>query len=566
MRGRDRFVSVLVSASLFATGAMVPLTSVAIAEGIGEAEAAAVAQDVSAGIASISLAQNGNTVTPEVVAGSYVYDVSSATNVTDYQVTVGLAGGATLTPSTPQGTELYVESATDSQATLKFNMIVDEVNLNTDQFALALTSNDGGVTWTGGFNAATGVTLDVLASYLEGQDVRLAAGSLGQGSEAQSILVNKDESSVVFAICDPAATICTVTYQVGSDTYAWKLPQGATVPVPTFSPTGGGTLDGWFTDQEFFTALAQGATVTGDMALYGKIASSTGESGVLAQIEAGGTVTIGSLEDWDTFVANSDKVKDDQLVKLTNNINCQNARYDSMEFAGNFDGDNHVISNASFLAVDSGYYNSTESDIVCSGVFASLGPGQIVTNITLANISAEFSTTYAGVLAGIADGTASNPVHIQNVQVRGGSASGRTAAGVVGFTRNATVLYCSSTGTTITGLANGGGIVGINNSKVECCYSTTTPTALPSFLGGSTGGVVSKKVRGGYAEYCWSTMTVVGSSDAGGADTGLLVADADTPSEAFTANGFTQECWNLDSEPYPSFVQDEVEYAFPVSS
>ena len=542
---------------------MLPLTSVAIAEEIGEAEAAAVAQDVSAGIASISLTQNGAAVTPEVVAGSYVYDVSSATNVTDYQVTVGLAGGATLTPSTPQGTELYVESATDSQATLKFNMIVDEVNLNTDQFALALTSNDGGVTWTGGFNAATGVTLDVLASYLEGQDVRLAAGSLGQGSEARSILVNKDENSVVFAICDPAATICTVTYQVGSDTYAWKLPQGATVPVPTFSPTSGGTLDGWFTDQEFSTALAQGATVTGDMALYGKIASSTGGSDVLAQIEAGNTVTIGSLGDWNVFVANASKVDKGQLVKLTANINCSDAHYDTMEFDGNFDGGNFTISDATFDAVESGYYNSTESDIVCSGMFASLGAGQTIANVKLNNITAGFSSTYSGVLAGLADGTSSERVLIQNVQVRNSSASGRTAAGIVGFTRGTTVKYCSSRDTTITGLANGGGIVGINNARVEYCYSTTSPTALPEFLGGHTGGVSSKNVRGGLTDHCWATMEVVGdSTDGGGVDVSPLVVDDFTSPDDFLDADFDQDCWVRDYGSSTDFNQSVVTYLF----
>ena len=199
---------------------------------------------------------------------------------------------------------------------------------------------------------------------------------------------------------------------------------------------------------------------------------------------------------------------------------------------------------------------------MCSGMFAALGAGQIVANLTLANVTAEYASTYSAVLAGLADGTSANPVLIQNVQVRGGSASGRTAAGVVGFTRNTTVKYCSSIGTTITGLANGGGIVGINNAKVEFCYSTTSPTALPSFLGGSTGGVVSKKVRGGWAEFCWSTMTVVGESDSGGTDKNLLVVDATTSVDTYETNGFTQDCWNLAVGTATTFDTSEVEYIF----
>ena len=169
---------------------------------------------------------------------------------------------------------------------------------------------------------------------------------------------------------------------------------------------------------------------------------------------------------------------------------------------------------------------------------------------------------YSAPLAGLADGTSSQRVLIQNVQVRNSSASGRTAAGVVGFTRNTTVRYCSSRDTTITGLANGGGIVGINNAKVEYCYSTTSPTALPSFLGGNTGGVVSKNVRGGYTEYCWATMAVVGASDSGGTNIGALEVSATSMPSVFTAAGFTQSCWAIGIGTATDFNYSNVEFDF----
>ena len=133
------------------------------------------------------------------------------------------------------------------------------------------------------------------------------------------------------------------------------------------------------------------------------------------------------------------------------------------------------------------------------------------------NIEVEYAGEYAGTLVGMADGYSNDRVYIQNVQVSGGSVSGRSAGGIAGFTRNTDIIYCSSQGTSITGIANGGGIVGINNAKVELCFSTTSPTALPSVFGGSTGGVVAKNVRGGRAVNSWCyEEDVEGATDQGG--------------------------------------------------
>ena len=516
-------------------------------------------------VTDMSIVYNGYdaTITKTESNGSFLFTASGGTEVVDYTTTVTLSSDAVFTATTPGEGDLYVSAVGDNTVTLKFNLTVGGVNINTDQFALTLEKQENNV-WTGGFSNAGDLTLETLAGYLTNQNIQLTAGALGANSPAQDILVNMDDENVMLVLCAPGVAVYTVDYVVDeSTTITWKLPAGAEIPAIAVEPSGSQEFKGWYTDSTLNNALASGTTVTGNTTLYAKITGGAASSGnFYDDLTHGRTATIEDQADWETFVENADKAVAGQLVILGENINCNGATYDSLTFKGNFNGNGKTISNATFRAVDSAYYTSSENDIVCSGMFAALGAGQIVANLTLANVTAEYASTYSAVLAGLADGTSANPVLIQNVQVRGGSASGRTAAGVVGFTRNTTVKYCSSIGTTITGLANGGGIVGINNAKVEFCYSTTSPTALPSFLGGSTGGVVSKKVRGGWAEFCWSSMTVVGESDSGGTDKNLLVVDATTPVSTYEANGFTQDCWNLAVGTATTFDTSEVEYIF----
>lgn len=516
-------------------------------------------------VTDMSIVYNGDdaTITKTESNGSFLFTASGGTKVVDYTTTVTLSSDAVFTATTPGEGDLYVSAVGDNTVTLKFNLTVGGVNINTDQFALTLEKQENNV-WRGGFSNAGDLTLETLAGYLTNQNIQLAAGALGANSPAQDILVNMDDENVMLVLCAPGVAVYTVDYVVDeSTTITWKLPAGAEIPAIAVETSGSQEFKGWYTDSTLNNALASGTTVTGNTTLYAKITGGAASSGnFYDDLTHGRTATIKDQADWETFVENADKAVAGQLVILGENINCTGATYDSLSFKGNFNGNGKTISNATFRAVDSAYYTSSENDIVCSGMFAALGAGQIVANLTLANVTAEYASTYSAVLAGLADGTSANPVLIQNVQVRGGSASGRTAAGVVGFTRNTTVKYCSSIGTTITGLANGGGIVGINNAKVEFCYSTTSPTALPSFLGGSTGGVVSKKVRGGWAEFCWSTMTVVGESDSGGTDKNLLVVDATTSVDTYETNGFTQDCWNLAVGTATTFDTSEVEYIF----
>lgn len=516
-----------------------------------ESEAVATAP---AEITALAVAYNGTNVAAEY-NGSYVVQGAKTNDLSDYTVSITLSEGGAFA-ATPAGTTLengdfYVVAATEDTATLRFALSPFPSTMDEDQLDLTLTRGDDGV-WSGGFAGADGVNLGVLVTYLAQYDIQLVAGALGEGSAARPILLNQDAGSVMLLFCAPDAVVNTVTYQIGAAAYTWKVLNGMPMPLPAFALGEGETLAGWYTDAAFENAVAEGATVTGDTTLYAKVTG--GEepgptpdpddpddtvAAFVAALKAGDDVTINSLDKWEAFVENAANTRRYQLVTLATDINCGGATYDAMTFNGSFDGGNHKISNASFRAVT--MTNGEKS----SGMFASLGYGQVVANLVLENITAKSSSNYAGVLVGFADGYNTDRTLIQNVQVYGGSASGYTAGGVVGFNRNSEVRYCSSRDTTVTGLANGGGVVGLNNCLVDCCFSTSTPTALPSLLGGSAGGVNGKNVRGGHSEYCWAYMTVTGATkDGGGTDVNPVVVDPNVDDiTTFDDKGLTQECW-----------------------
>ena len=516
-------------------------------------------------VEDLSISGGANTVTKTDVNGSLVFTAPANSQVTDYTAMVTLSDGAVLTPTSHEAGQLYVASATETSATLKFDLMVNDVNLSeSSTFDLVLTAANG--VWTGGLTNAETVTLQALADNLENQEITLAAGALGTGSPAQVLLMNQDAANVMLVLCSPDAAVYTVTYVVDdTTTITWKLPGGMAMPVPTLELVGGDTLQGWYTDAACTIAFVEGTTVTGNTTLYAKVNIPEADKTFLEKLEDHEDVTIYTKAEWDTFVENSDVVVAGQLITLGADIDCDDTIYDSMTFAGSFNGNGKTISNASFRAV------STSSGDTCSGMFAKIAPGQVVANLTLQNVTAQYSGTYAGVLAGMVDGAGGSRALVQNVQVRNSSASGRSAGGVAGFIRNADVRYCSSRDTTITGLANGGGIVGLNNSKVEYCYSTTSPTALPEFLKGHAGGVVGKNVRGAYTEYCWSTMKVVGGrgtgTEAAGTDIGAFDSvNNSTTEREFAHKGFTQDCWVRADGTATDFNTSVVTYTFTVEN
>lgn len=514
-------------------------------------------------VADMDIVYDGSDVEKDNVNGSLVFTATGDTQVVDYTATVSLSDGAVFTPATAHDSgELYVETATSSEVTLKFDITVGPVDLKNDQFALILESTDG-TTWTGGFENASDLTLDMLAGYLTNRNIQVAAGALGAGSEAQQILVNQDANDVMLVLCAPDATVYTVDYVVDDNTtITWKLPAGAEIPAIVPELTGGQEFAGWYTDFGRTIPFTEGTPVTSNTTLYAKVNALSEEDAFLQALKAHQNVTIYTKTEWDTFVANSDVVIADQLITLGDDIDCENTTYDSMTFAGNFNGNGKTISNATFSAT-----SDTPSGESCSGMFATLGHGQIVANLTLDNIDVEYAGEYAGALAGMVDGWSNDRALVQNVQIRNSSVSGRSAGGVAGFIRNADVIYCSSRDTSVTGVANGGGVVGLNNGKVEYCYSTVTPTALPSLFGGSAGGVVGKSVRGGSSNYCWAYMDVVGATkDGAGPEENSAEVTAQGTYAQLLAAQFPPQYWMTAVDGSAEFNFDNIEYTFVQNS
>lgn len=528
--------------------------------------------EVAPAVTGMTVTYNGEAAPVQDVNGSFVVNAANGTNAADYTITVTLSEGAGFTAPASSTTiepgDMYVISATEDSATLRIAKDEeDRIPIGDDQLDLMLTSA-GDNTWTGSFANAEDISVDVLGSVLSEYDLQLVAGSLGEGSQAQQILVNHDAANTMVILCAPDAAVSTVTYVTDDGTFTGKYVNGMTVAMPSVALDEGESI-AWFQDAEYATGAVTDITVNDDMTLYGQITEPETPDpdpnpdpdpeqpapDFQSAYDDHQTATIDSLEDWEYFVSHSNTAEAGQLVILGADIDCSNATYPAMTFAGNFDGGNYTISNVKFNA---GTASSGESS---NGMFVKIGAGQIVANLNLSNVTVSgLTTTYAGALAGMVDG---NNAVIQNVQVYGGSVSGRSAGGVVGFLRNAVVRYSSSRDTTVSGLANGGGVVGLNNGTVEYCFSTSTPTALPTLIGGSAGGVIGKNVRGGHGDYCWAYMKVLGDyKDGGGTVAHEAVIDSSMDFETFLETVFDQLCWTSSSSLPADFDSTVVTYIF----
>ena len=241
------------------------------------------------GITDMSISYNDSAVEKTVSDGSFIFEAPIETDIADYTVSVTLSDGAAFTATTPEENnngELYVAEVSGSEVTLKFNMTVDVVDLDSDQYALTLTSA-GNNTWTGGFENAGELSLTTMAGYLASSDIYLSAGALGTGSAAQDILVNKDDSKVVLAVCDPDVAIYTVDYVVDdSTTITWKLPAGAVIPPLELVLSGGKTIEGWYLDSDFHAALTANTTVAGNTTVYADVNAPTEEEMFLGKLQA----------------------------------------------------------------------------------------------------------------------------------------------------------------------------------------------------------------------------------------------------------------------------------------
>lgn len=243
-------------------------------------------------------------------------------------------------------------------------------------------------------------------------------------------------------------------------------------------------------------------------------------------------IEIRNLDDWHTFVDTSAGLPANTRVELLDDIDCGGEAYDALTFAGDFNGNNYAILNATFNAVDGN-----------CGMFATIGPGQKVCNLVLEDIIIGSGAIYAGILAGRIEGSEDNQALVQNVQVFAGEIeSVYGAGGIAGFVSYADVKYCHCENATINSVGvdgGGGGIAGISYGRITDCYSICSPTAL---LSSGRGGIAGRNLEGGLVYSCWCTYSAaVGTTTDATTDNYMASVKANT---SLASLNLDQTYWN----------------------
>ena len=169
-------------------------------------------------------------------------------------------------------------------------------------------------------------------------------------------------------------------------------------------------------------------------------------------------------------------------------------------FSGNFNGNNHTISNLTIN--DSANYR---------GLFG-YSSGEIK-NLKLNNISVKGGSNYVGGLAGVSIGTISG-CGIESGTVTGSNSS---VGGLVGYTNsNISNSYSKAN---VTGSNYIGGLAGYatGNSNITKCYATGNVAGSANGVGGLIGQAYSQNLAGAMnINECYATGNVQGKSNIGG--------------------------------------------------
>lgn len=485
-------------------------------------------------VAGMSVAGSTATVNPD---GSIYLAMPNDTILAGEEISLTASEAVDFTANaSPAAGDLYVVSASGNSAVLAFNLSAGGYDLNSPAYQITLTTADH-ITWTGSFPDSYNFSVSTLGVALTQTSARLASGAMtardsGASSAAMSLVYNQDNATALLVGCAEGTTLYSVTYSYTGGTYTLQLPAGA--PLYPLSPVlNAGESIAWYNDAAFTDNVDFAAqTVSGNVTLYGEVTSQSTASDFGTQLTNGDAVLyIDTADDWTTFTQRSGEVTAAQRVELRMDVDGGGASLPALTFKGSFNGNGHTISNYRFTASGDN-----------AGLFASLGGGSVVANLNFTGISVS-SATYSGVLAGSVSGGEGNNVLVQNVQVRDCSVTGRSAGGLAGFAIWAEIRYCSvADSMTITGIVNGGGLVGISYAQIHDCYSNVTPTALIT-----RGGIVGRNLEGGHIEHCWCTYrSVYGSTDSTStAVNNVTSVTATTAASSFTAAGFSSDWWTL---------------------
>lgn len=478
-----------------------------------------------------------------------VVTIPGSTKMETFGLSMTVNEPVTFIPNTnPPAGSLYVRmvDTNNNTAYLNLNATVNRIDMNIPSASIAM-GNPSGNTWSGTikFSDFTQLTdLDnvpffSVANSLESYNpMHLLADSIqsssGVGNEATQFVFNQDSKNV-YVLSFPADTaVYTITYITDSVTYVWELPAGSPILLPEELDIPGETFKGWYTDAEYSTEFVKGTLVTGDTTLYAKYdIESSGES-FEEQIKGDSPIlTINNLNDFNVFASQASEISADRRVQLGADINCSSNTYTAIQFTGDFDGQNHTISNAVF-----------EPNGSNAGMLASIGEGQIIANLKMSNITVNYATN-AGVLAGSISArtgdtpTANRPL-IQNIQISDCSVSGQNSGGLVGYTFISIIQYCSVSNTTVSGFVNAGGIAAQSYSNINNCY--TVGVNLSAFF---KGGIVGVIPEAGSVSYCWTTYDTIIGRDTGYTPSNCLTDMASRNFIEITENGFNPDYWNI---------------------
>ena len=478
------------------------LLACAVCVGMLPVGAMAAETDSAPGLAEAAIAGETSTVD---ASGNLYLTLPSSTNLANATFalkTTEAVDFVTTAEDAAGSGELYAYDADDGVAQLRFAIDLtdmvpggSDVNFNTPDYSIDLTSTDD-INWTGTFNQNFNATVSALGQAMNMTGATLRAGIMENGNdvgnEVRRIRANNDASNTQLVIYDPNAELHTVTYQFGDDHYTWTVPDGAPLYDAELPSNSG--YEGWYDENDQKIDFAANPTVEENMTLHAEEEDPSEEpGGFLEDLEDDGHATLNTVDDWDEFVANANAVEAGQWVELGQDINLGGASYQAIQFEGNFNGNGKTISNATFTA------NGDNC-----GMFARIDGTQKIVNLNLNNISANgLLATYAGVLAGQVYGGEGlrDKCLVQNVHVRGGSVSGRTAGALVGFSFVSTIKYCSAEGTSVTGLANAAGISGLTYADIDSCYSKDVNLFGLQFRG--RGGIAGKLLESGKITNCW---------------------------------------------------------------
>lgn len=463
---------------------------------------------------------------------------------------------------------IYVSAADDGSATLTARIAAGSSG-EIQTASISLTSGDD-VTWTGSGSGFASVSVGALANELGNRAITIPAGGMVSQADSSSspeavLRANQDAENTYLYLYPADLEEYTISFVVGANTYTFVQPAGTELFAPLGLELSGSTLM-WYSDPDFEEEAQVSGAASQDVTFYGKYTAEAGATSfddALTKLLDGdtsglidGALPISDTEDFGAFVVRAAEVPAGQLVRLQDNITLTGTYTAISGFKGDFDGDNHTITGGTFTAAGDN-----------AGMFATLGAGQVVANLTLKNIDVGSTfTTYSGTLVGSAGGVesaGSGQVTIQNVHVTGdGSVSGRTAGGIAGFIIWTDVKYCSVVDpVSVSGLVNAGGIVGMSYNNVTDCYTTISPSALLR-----SGGIVGNNLdNGAYITRCWTTDgDVFGDSDNKTIVTASFggVTALSPAATTYESNGYSSSIWTLGRGTNNTLILDNIVYPF----